>query len=100
VENFLTAQVEIERLMRVMPGMLLGAATAFLGMAIARAFIRAAVSSWLGREEGRLVCGLLEMLVAVLAMVKFYQQPGVLFTLLGWCAGLSGMLLNRYFKLL
>ncbi|WP_161485011.1 MULTISPECIES: hypothetical protein [Neomoorella] len=42
---------------------------------------------------------LLEMLVAVLAILKFYQQPGVLFTLLGWCAGLSGMLLSRYFKL-
>ncbi|OIQ11556.1 hypothetical protein [Neomoorella thermoacetica] len=99
MENFLTAQAEVERFMQVMPGMLLGAATAFLGMTIAWALIRAAVSSWLGREEGKLVCGLLEMLVAGLAILEFYQQPGVLFTLLGWCAGLSGMLLSRYFKL-
>ncbi|KYH31558.1 MULTISPECIES: hypothetical protein [Neomoorella] len=56
MENFLTAQAEVERFIKVIPGMLLGAATAFLGMAIVRALIRAAVSSWLGREEGKIVC--------------------------------------------
>ncbi|QGP94131.1 hypothetical protein MGLY_35560 (plasmid) [Neomoorella glycerini] len=100
MENFLAAQAEAERFLRVLPGLLLGAATAMLAMLAARALIRAVVISCLGQEEGKLICGLLEMLVVVLAITQFYQQPGVLLTLLGWCAGLAGTLLVRYCKLL
>lgn len=88
-EEFLFAEAEALAFFGRLPDLLWGVLLAVLCILAARLVFRAAVCSLVGREEGNALAALAEMAVALVMGLKFYQQPGVVFVLLGYFAAVA-----------
>lgn len=84
--EFLSAEAGALSFLGRLPDLLWGALMAVLCILAARLVFRAAVCSFFGREEGTVLAALAETAAALVMGLKFYQQPGAAFVLLGWFA--------------
>jgi len=73
----------IHKLPQIMTGFII----AIIIMSLVRTIARAIIIGFLG-TDGRFVIGLIEAIVAVSMAVKAHNNPAVIFTVVGWCAGL------------
>ncbi|RJX20382.1 MAG: hypothetical protein C4570_04005 [Ammonifex sp.] len=87
--EFLSAEAEALSFFSRLPDLLWGVLLAVLSILAARLVFRAAVCSFFGRDEGAVLAALAEMAVALMMGLKFYQQPGVVFVLLGYFAAVA-----------
>lgn len=78
-----------------LPQMLTGIFVALIMLILVRAIARAVIVGMLG-TDGRFVISLIEVIAGFLMAAKAYNQPAVIFTVTGWCAGLAYAFLPGY----
>lgn len=87
--EFLSAEAEALSFFSRLPDLLWGALLAVLCVLAARLVFRATICSMFGREEGTVLAALAEMAAALVMGLKFYQNPAVVFVLLGYFAAVA-----------
>ena len=98
LSSYETAILQIERVAWSARDIFGGILLVILTMVLARIFLRAVIESFCGRQNGSVVAGITEIILACFILSKAYQNPGIILASVGWSAAVFRQLWISYIR--